>query len=102
MEKRKVYVLCRGDLKKISSSYPAVQGSHALAQLYEEKKTGNWANHYLLFVEVKNEDALYKWSRKMDEEGISYSAFREPDQGMELTALAVRHDGKFFKRLQIL
>ncbi len=99
----KCYVLCRKDLGElVSPIYPAVQGGHVVAQLYEDGKTGKWKNEYLIYLEVENEDELKKWMYLLDSRGISYSHFLEPDIEYQLTAIATIGNDKLFKGLELL
>ena len=99
----KCYVLCRQDLGElVSPMYPAVQGGHAVAQLYEDSKTGKWKNEYLIYLEVEDEDALKKWMYLLDSRGVSYSHFLEPDIEYQLTAIATVGNDKLFKDLELV
>lgn len=103
----KMYVLVRND---ISPSYSAVQGGHALAQYLLEYPAGvrrEWHNGTLIYLAVKDENALIGWASTLSELSIDYSEFVEPDIGDEVTALAAldypdRRLEKLFRDLPLL
>ena len=60
-----------------------------------------WSNHTIVFLDVKDENALYKWKDKLEYSGKAISIFREPDINDELTAIACYDSGEMFKNLQV-
>lgn len=96
---RKMYILTRND---ISSSYAAAQGGHALAQMYEEGKTENWRNGYLIYLSLPYSQ-IPEWIWKLEKEEIPHAIWREPDQNNEITAIAAYpENGNIFKKLKLL
>lgn len=70
--------------------YAAVQGGHALADLAlrHPKTFREWGNSYLIYLKVKNLSLLTKWLQTLEDLGIDYGRFYEPDIGSELTAIS--------------
>lgn len=62
---------------------------------------GEWKNEYLIYLSIQDIEDLYKWASKIEEKDKKYSIFFEPDIGNEPTALAVRDNGKLFKKLKL-
>ena len=95
---KRLYVLTRKDLDPI---YKMVQGSHALAQfaLEQEPSFKTWNNDYLIFLEVKDKQALVKEITKLEEQQIPYSLFYEPDIS-DHTAAACFVDQTIFQHLK--
>jgi hypothetical protein len=87
-----MYVIVRGDF---SSTYKMVQGTHALAAyaLNHPEKLKTWNNEYLIFLETFLEQNLKSLYVKLLTKDIVVSAFREPDQNNQITAIAVYEDG---------
>ena len=76
---KKMYVLVRKDLEPI---YRMVQGGHAIAEYSlrgDQDTYKEWNNSTVVFLGVKNEDALKLWSLKLAKKGRIYTGFREPD-----------------------
>ena len=105
---KKMFVLVRGDL---GNPYKMVQGAHAVAQyaLEEPQMFNEWNNETIVFLDVKNEDAMMKWAYGiLKYTDKKYSLFFEPDLADEsrgiysqLTAIACYDDGQMFKGLQV-
>ena len=86
-----------------------MQCGHAIIEYYRSSNVE--ANHnttehpHLIYLEVKNEETLRQFCSKLDEEGIFYSAFHEPDKNNELTAICCEPVSgirrKIFKKLQL-
>ena len=97
----KMFVLVRRDLP---STYRGVQAGHALAEflLHYPHQGQEWNNHTLIYLGVENQAALEEWSKKLDEKNIEYAAFREPDIGNELTAIATYGNDELYKELRLL
>lgn len=86
----KVYVLTRADL---SPGQQATQSAHAAFVFSVEHpllmETWFQESTYLVLLSVPDEHALIAHLVKLREAGIVCSAWREPDLGNELTAVAV-------------
>ena len=93
----RLYVLVRKDLPE---SYRAVQAGHAVAEWLLSDQT--WQNETLVYLGVKNENELMDWKERLDYKNMKYAAFREPDIGNQLTAIATLTEGKVFKKLKCL
>ena len=93
----RLYVLVRKDLPE---SYRAVQAGHAVAEWLLHNQT--WQNETLIYLGVKNEDSLKRWANKLTFKDMEYVAFREPDIGNQITAIASLGNGKIFKNLELL
>lgn len=87
---QKLYVVTRRDLPPGSQ---AVQGMHALVEfsMYYRQKYEEWyrESNHLCFLSVANENALSSLCGNLFREDVTHSAFREPDLGMSLTAVAI-------------
>jgi hypothetical protein len=83
----KLYVLVRKDLSFIQQ---AVQAGHAIASYLREHKT-LWDNGTLVFLGLKNERALDKWSSILKNESVNHSIFYEPDVDSN-TSMAFTYD----------
>ncbi len=94
----KLYVLVRKDLKP---SYSAVQAGHALAEYLIKKPDTQWKNGVLVYLGVKNEAALCKWTHKLDLKGFEWVGFWEPDLDNQLTAIASVVDSNVFSKLKL-
>ena len=97
---KKMFILVRKDLE---SPYKFVQGAHALAQyaLEHTQDFNEWNNQTIVFVNVKDETALYKWKDKLYYSDKKISVFTEPDINDQLTAIACYDEGGIFKNLQV-
>ena len=90
---RKLYVLVRSDLSKAQQ---AVQAGHAVA---EACLSGiEWKNGTLVYLKVRDLDALLDWYEKI---GNSFP-FYEPYYKNKMTALAVLGNQPGFEELQLL
>jgi peptidyl-tRNA hydrolase len=82
----KLYVLVRKDLSK---SQQAVQAGHAVAEwLLHSPDSSDWKNGTLVYLSVENEEDLEYMVQKLVKKGENVTAFREPDIGDRMTALA--------------
>ena len=98
----KLYVLVRRDL---SPSQQAVQAGHALAEHLLRGDLNGWDNGTLILLGVGNEQELQDWAERLTWRGLSYSMFREPDIGDQMTALACApspEDRKLFRSLKLI
>lgn len=91
----KLFVITRSDLPW---GQQAVQAIHAQVQFAKEhpEVEGAWfeeSNTIALLV-VKDEQALGVLYRKAVDRDVPVAAFREPDRGHELTAIALGPQGK--------
>lgn len=94
----KMYCLVRKDLDK---DYQAVQGGHAIAQYFLDHGIPDiWDNGTMIYLGVKDENALKKWQAKLCD--INHSTFIEPDIGDEMTALSIIDTGEIFSKLSLL
>ena len=97
-----MYVIVRRDLNPV---YAAVQGTHAVVayslgvghDLYQ-----SWNNGTLVFLGVRNEQALKLWAMKIADHGKIFSTWCEPDMGGQITAIACIDTGEIFKKLDIV
>ena len=71
----------------------SVQSTHASIEfIYEHTElANNWYNisKYLVQLSVKNQKDLLELVDKLNQKGILFSKFHEPDLGNELTAIAL-------------
>ena len=97
---KKMFILVRSDL---GSPYKYVQGGHALAQyaLQHTQRFNEWHNETIVFLDVKDENALLKWNDKLFYSDKVISIFKEPDIDYQMTAISCYDDGKIFKNLQV-
>jgi hypothetical protein len=86
--------------KDLPKSYQAVQAGHAVAEWLLREQT--WRNETLVYLGVNNENELLDWKERLSFRNMRYAAFREPDIGNQLTAVATLTDGKIFKKLKCL
>lgn len=90
-EKRKMYVVVRGDLPP---GLRAAQAGHAVAEvcLYHASTAYGWNSdpdgNYLIILEVADEKELLNAYAFIRCHGIQQQAFREPDLDNEMTAFA--------------
>ena len=97
----KMFVLVRQDL---DLAYRHVQGIHALAAYFLKYKSlaQMWANKTLVCLSVVDESQLKRWCRKLDQKGISFADFHEPDLDNQLTAIAVATNKNIFNELDLM
>lgn len=94
-----MYVVVRKDLR---SSYKAVQAGHALAE-YLLRYGTTWSNGTLVYLQVECELALLELVEELRGRNLTFSLFREPDIGNEVTAIACcPEDGDIFGHLPLL
>lgn len=86
----KLYLVTRRDL---SPGYQAVQSCHALRQFIADHPDidAEWftKSNYLALLSVEDETELMRLLVAADDMGIRWSAFREPDVGGAITAIAI-------------
>jgi peptidyl-tRNA hydrolase len=86
----KLYLVTRADL---APGAQAVQAAHALQQFNVEHpdtaRAWHTESNYLALLSVPNEARLAEVLRKAKRRGLEASAFREPDFGDALTAIAI-------------
>lgn len=93
-----LYVIVRNDL---SRSQKAVQGIHASAELLLNHESLYWDNGTVVFLRVRDEDELLKLENKLKEDSVTYSFFREPDIGNQMTAIALFGEKNMFTDLTL-
>lgn len=97
-----VYVVIRNDL---SNAQKAVQAGHALIESTRNFNM-NGAHPSVILTVVKSEHKLKEVMDELSKKKIKFSAFREPDIGNQLTAIASEplygKDREAFKRFQLL
>lgn len=84
--------------ENLSIGYQAVQSGHAVAQFLIDNPNQTWNNQFLIFLSGD----LNKTKYFLDEKGIPYTIFKEPDLNDQITALACINDGSDFKNLKLL
>jgi hypothetical protein len=97
-----MYVLVRKDL---SETYRIIQGSHAIAEYSLRgnlEKYRAWNNGTVIFLGVRNEQALDLWSLKLKDRGKDFITWREPDLKCQTTSLACIDTGEIFKNLNMV
>ena len=103
-ENKYCYVVVRRDL---SYSQQAVQAIHASIEAARYSLiTAEQVHPHVILCGVKNAQKLIGLSYKLDQAGIRYRAFFEPDLNNEITALATEPiagcDKQLFKNIQCL
>lgn len=95
----RMYVLVRIELDK---TYRVVQGSHALAQyaIDHPQEFAKWNNQYLIFLGIRFPSAIEYWTDNLNELGIPFSVFYEPDI-FQKTAIACYTSPEVFKNLPL-
>ena len=95
MKLRKLFVVVREDLPLAQQG---VQSMHALHEyIFEHPEVaGQWrtSSSTLAWLRVADERALGVLYGKAIDRNISVAAFREPDRGNEMTAIAIGPEGK--------
>jgi len=91
----KLFVVTRADLPPGSMG---VQAMHAFRQFVHEHREAEmeWfeKSNHLAFLEVRDERALERLAADAAARSLRFSAFREPDLGGSLTALALEPAAK--------
>lgn len=86
----KLYLITRRD---IAPGYQAVQSAHALRQFSHEHPEidREWfeRSNHLALLSVEDESSLCALVQDADDAGLRWSAFREPDIGDRVTAIAI-------------
>lgn len=98
----RIYTLTRAD---INIGQRITQAGHSLAQYiidHNPHLNGQWDNGSIINLALGSEKSLKRWMRKLDELGISFSIFREPDMNHEITSIAILHRGEIFKGIPLL
>lgn len=93
-----LYVIVRNDL---SRSQKAVQGIHASAELLLNHGSLHWDNGTVVFLKVRDENELVSIENKLKEDSVTYSFFREPDIGNQITAIALFGEKNMFTNLTL-
>lgn len=91
----KLFLVTRRDL---APGYQAVQSCHAMRQFTNDhpEVDGEWfkASNYLALLSVANEIELMRLLVLAADAGLKWSAFREPDVGGAITAIALESHPK--------
>ena len=86
----KLFVVTRRD---ISPGYQGVQSQHALRQFSADHpdRDAEWFknSNYLAWLSVENEVELMRLIALANDHGLKWSAFRAPDVGGQITAIAI-------------
>lgn len=86
----KLYLVTRRD---IAPGYQAVQSCHAMRQFTADHpdRDGEWfkSSNYLALVSVADEVELMRLIAAAKDHDLCWSAFREPDIGGQITAIAI-------------
>lgn len=86
----KLFVVTRRD---ISPGYQGVQSQHALRQFTADhpERDSEWfkGSNYLAWLSVEDEVELMRLLAGAKDHGLRWSAFREPDVGGQITAIAI-------------
>lgn len=101
MHTPKMYVLNRLDL---SPRYRSVQAGHALSKysLEQPEIFREWNNHSLIYVAVQNLIELREWVEKLQNKGMIFSVFTEPDLDDQPTAIACYNGSGIFHGLRLV
>lgn len=91
----KLFLVTRRD---ISPGYQAVQSCHAMRQFTADhpEVDNEWflRSNYLALLSVSSEIELMKLIVSANDMGLKWSAFREPDVGGAITAIAIEPSPK--------
>jgi peptidyl-tRNA hydrolase len=91
----KLYVVTRRD---IVAGYQGVQSQHAAIQFMFEHpdRSTEWfqGSNYLAWLSVEDEEELMRLLVQAKDAGLRHSAFREPDVGGAITAIAIEPSPK--------
>lgn len=91
----KLYLVTRRD---IAPGYQAVQSCHAMRQFtadHPDRDTEWFKNsNYLALLSVADETELMRLLVAASDKGLRTSAFREPDVGGQITAIAIEPHAK--------
>lgn len=104
VENKYCYVIVRRDL---SNSSQAVQAIHASIEATRHSLiTAEQVHPHVVLCGVKNMTKLIGLSQKLDQAGVQYRAFFEPDLNNEITAIATEpisgDSRQLFKNIQCL
>ena len=94
----KLYVVTRKDLSK---SQQAVQAGHALAEYLLNNNT-HWSNGTLVYLKVEDEKELKSLTELLEHGKVSFTSFKEPDIGNQLTAIASLGGNDYFSTMSLL
>ena len=85
---KKLYAIA---IDSIDHSYQGVQMGHAVGKLASKHPEVNWDEQTFVYLK-SSEIKLQKLLLKLEENGINFHAFIEPDIGNKLTAIACLTD----------
>jgi hypothetical protein len=88
--------------KDLTPSQQAVQAGHALAEYLLHSLNLRWKNQTLIYLGVKDGLQLEKVKYKLENSGINFYEFREPDLNNETTAIASDQECNLFEKLNLL
>ena len=89
----------------MSAGQRGIQAAHATAQYIIDNnphQNGEWSNGSIINLALGSEKSLKRWIKKLDEIGLNYSIFREPDMNNEITSIATLHTGSIFFGIPLL
>ena len=92
----RLYVLIRKDL---GPAYGAVQAGHAVAE-FVLRCPELWKNNTLIYLGVDDDKCLRRWGERLDQRGIQWVGFIEPDIGNQMTAIATVCERDIFRELK--
>lgn len=88
--KSKFYLITRRDL---TAGEQLAQTNHALSQFAYENplQFREWVekSNYIVILSTENESQLKEIKQKINDRGITFSEFVEPDYGNQLTSIAI-------------
>jgi hypothetical protein len=88
--------------KDLTPSQQAVQAGHALAEYLLHSLNLRWKNQTLIYLGVKDGLQLEKVKYKLENSGIDFYEFKEPDLNNETTAIASDQECNLFEKLNLL
>jgi len=102
IKKERIYTITRKD---ISFGQKIVQSNHASTQYlidHSPHTKGKWNNGSIICLELGNEKSLKRWIKKLENNNIDYSLFREPDMDNQITAIAALSCGEIFHGIPLI
>ena len=102
IKKERIYTITRKD---ISFGQKIVQSNHASTQYlidHSPHTKGKWNNGSIICLELGNEKSLKRWIKKLEDNDIAHSIFREPDMDNEITAISALSCGEIFHGIPLI
>lgn len=100
----RIYTITRKDIE--TNEQKTIQSMHAGGKYiteHEPHRKGLWdGNDSMIALELGSEKSLKKWIKKLEEKGIAFSLFKEPDMDYAITAIAALDTGELFKGIPLL